>query len=143
VEASSTARRAARRAVLTLAAARSINAGMLIYKIFRADEWAQLKSEGETRGAPIDLADGYVHFSTAETVAETAALHFADQDGLFLLAVDAETLGDDLKWEASRGGILFPHLFRVLRLSDVLWAQPLRLQDGAHQFPAGFEGAGV
>ncbi|MEO9782064.1 MAG: DUF952 domain-containing protein [Sedimentitalea sp.] len=108
---------------------------MLIYKIFRADEWAALEADGETLGAPVDLADGFVHFSTSEQAAETAAKHFAGADNLVLLAIDADSLGDALKWEVSRGGALFPHLYRVLRRSDVLWAKPLPLVDGAHQFP--------
>lgn len=70
---------------------------MLIYKIFRAPEWAALRTDGTTRGAPIDLADGYIHFSTAEQAAETAARHFAGQDDLFLVAVDTDRLGDALK----------------------------------------------
>lgn len=108
---------------------------MLIYKIFRAEEWAALQAHGETRGAPVDLADGFVHFSTAEQAAETAAKHFTGADGLVLLAIDADGLDDALKWDVSRGGALFPHLYRVLRLSDVLWAKPLPLVDGAHRFP--------
>ncbi|MDU9003969.1 DUF952 domain-containing protein [Sedimentitalea todarodis] len=108
---------------------------MLIYKIFRAEEWAALQADGETRGAPVDLADGFVHFSTAEQAAETAAKHFSGADDLILLAIDADALGDALKWEVSRGGALFPHLYRVLRLSDMLWAKPLPLVDGTHQFP--------
>lgn len=108
---------------------------MLIYKIFRADEWAELQSQSVTKGAPIDIADGYVHFSTAEQARETAAKHFAGEDGLILLALDSDTLGDDLKWEPSRGGALFPHLYRELRLSDVLWDKPLPIVDGIHQFP--------
>ena len=110
---------------------------MEIYKIFRAGEWAQLRSDGETTGAPVDIADGYVHFSTATQATETAAKHFAGEDDLMLLAADTDRLGDDLKWEVSRGGALFPHLYRVLQLSDVSWAQPLPLVDGVHQFPAG------
>jgi uncharacterized protein (DUF952 family) len=108
---------------------------MLIYKIFRADEWAELQSQSVTKGAPIDIADGYVHFSTAEQASETAAKHFAGEDGLILLALDSDALGDDLKWEPSRGGALFPHLYRELRLSDVLWDKPLPIVDGIHQFP--------
>jgi uncharacterized protein (DUF952 family) len=108
---------------------------MLIYKIFRADEWAELQSQSVTKGAPIDIADGYVHFSTAEQARETAAKHFAGEDGLILLALDSDALGDDLKWEPSRGGALFPHLYRELRLSDVLWDKPLPIVDGIHQFP--------
>ncbi len=110
---------------------------MLIFKIFRADEWAALRKNGATDGAPIDVADGYVHFSTAEQAEETAAKHFAGVDGLFLLAIEAETLGDALKWEPSRGGALFPHLYRQLKLEDVVWAQPLPMVEGAHEFPAG------
>lgn len=109
---------------------------MLIYKIFQANEWADLQANGETLGAPIDLADGFVHFSTAQQAAETAAKHFAGVDGLQLLAVEGDSLGDALKWEISRGDALFPHLYRALRLSDVLWAEPMPLLDGVHQFPA-------
>lgn len=120
---------------MTPETAQGITAAMLIYKIFRADEWAALEADGETLGAPVDLADGFVHFSTAEQAAETAAKHFAGADDLVLLAINSESLGDALKWEVSRGGALFPHLYRVLRRSDVLWAKPLPLVDGAHQFP--------
>ena len=108
---------------------------MLIYKIFRAEEWAALQAGGETAGAPVDLADGFVHFSTAAQACETAAKHFAGEDGLMLLAVEAEALGVDLKWEPSRGGALFPHLYRVLRMTDVAWARPLPLWGSAHEFP--------
>lgn len=108
---------------------------MLIYKIFRATEWAALAETGETAGAPVDLADGYVHFSTAAQAEETAAKYFAGVDGLVLVAVDATTLGDDLRWEPSRGGALFPHLYRPLRMTDVLWSAPLPIMDGQHRFP--------
>ena len=108
---------------------------MLIYKIFRAPEWAELQARGETLGAPIDLADGFVHFSTAQQAAETAAKHFAGVEGLMLLALDGDAMGDVLKWEVSRGDALFPHLYRALQLDEVLWAKPLPLIDGTHQFP--------
>lgn len=108
---------------------------MLIYKIFKADEWAAMQATGETTGAPIDLADGYIHFSTPDQAAETAAKYFADVEGLELVAVDADALGADLKWEPSRGGDLFPHLYRALRMVDVVWHQPLKIVDGVHQFP--------
>lgn len=108
---------------------------MLIYKIFRSDEFDAFDRAGETLGAPIDLADGYVHFSTAEQAAETAGKHFAGETGLKLLAVEAEPLGAALKWEVSRGGALFPHLYRALRREDVLWSADLPLVDGRHQFP--------
>lgn len=108
---------------------------MLIYKIFRDDEWQALVRDGTTMGAPVDLADGFIHFSTAEQAAETAAKHFAGAEGLILAAIDPARLGDDLKWEPSRGGALFPHLYRALQLDDVAWHEPLPLIDGAHQFP--------
>ena len=111
---------------------------MLIFKIFRADEWRALYEQGETPGAPIDVIDGYVHFSTAEQVAETAAKHFADEDSLMVLALDARRLGT-IKWEPSRGGALFPHLYRNLRLNDVLWARPILLGPEGHVFPDGVE----
>ncbi|SEV97294.1 Uncharacterized conserved protein, DUF952 family [Cognatiyoonia koreensis] len=108
---------------------------MLIYKIFRAPEWADLQANGQTDGAPIDLADGYIHFSTAETVAKTAAMYFADADDLVLVAVQSDGLAP-VKWEEARGGQLFPHLYRALRLDDVVWHKALPLVDGVHQFPA-------
>ena len=108
---------------------------MMIYKILRADEWAALQAQGETAGAPIDLADGYVHFSTATQAAETAAKHFAGVTGLVLLALDADALGDAVRWEVSRGDALFPHLYAPLRLADVVWHADLPLVDGAHRFP--------
>ncbi|WP_412551855.1 DUF952 domain-containing protein [Shimia sp. MIT910701] len=110
---------------------------MLIFKIFRSDEWAALRAEGHSVGAPVDVADGYVHFSTAAQAAATAAKHFAGEEGLFLLACESDPMGDDLKWEVSRGGAEFPHLYRELRLTDVTWVQPLPLVDGTHEFPAG------
>lgn len=109
---------------------------MLIYKIFRAHEWADLRAQGTTRGAAVDIADGFVHLSTADQTAGTAAKHFAGEDGLVLLAVEADRLGDALRWEASRGGALFPHLYRDLRMSDVVWTVPLPLTGGVHQLPA-------
>ncbi len=109
---------------------------MIIYKIFRQDEWQELHEKGETRGAPIDLADGYVHFSTAEQAAETAEKYFSGIDGLMLLAVDADKCAE-LKWEPSRGGALFPHLYRALRLPDILWAKPLPCAGAGHIFPEG------
>ncbi len=107
---------------------------MLIYKIFRDDEFRVLQKTGRTAGAPVDLADGFVHFSRGDQVRETAAKHFRGQDGLHLLAVEADTLGDALRWEASRGGDLFPHLYRELRIEDLLWHKPLVLENGVHNF---------
>jgi uncharacterized protein (DUF952 family) len=113
---------------------------MLIYKIFRAPEWALLRANGETAGAPVDIADGFIHFSTADQVAETAAKHFAGERDLILVAVEAEALGDALKWEVSRGGARFPHLYRRLATDDVAWHADLPLQGGAHVFPDGVTG---
>ncbi len=109
---------------------------MLIFKIFREAEFATLLREGETAGAPVDVADGFVHFSTAEQLAETAARHFADETGLWVLAVEAEGL-DTLKWEPSRGGALFPHLYRHLRLGDLVWVRRMPLGQGGHVLPEG------
>jgi len=106
----------------------------MIYKIFRGPEWAQLQTEGSSFGAPIDLADGFIHFSTADQAAETAARHFAGVDDLWLAALDETTLGEALTWEVSRGGALFPHLYRALRLDEIVWCKPLPLVDGAHVF---------
>ncbi|MEV8465750.1 DUF952 domain-containing protein [Fluviibacterium sp. DFM31] len=108
---------------------------MMIFKIFRADEWAVLCADGQTLGAPVDLADGFIHFSTAAQAAETAAKHFAGIDGLMLAGVDADTLGPDLKWEPSRGGALFPHLYRALARAEVVWTAPLPLTADGHDFP--------
>ena len=108
---------------------------MQIYKLFRGPEWADLKAKGATQGAPIDVIDGYVHFSTAAQAAETAAKHFAGEEGLVLLALESDALAPDLRWEPSRGGQLFPHLYRDLRLTDILWDAPLPLVNGIHQFP--------
>lgn len=109
---------------------------MVIYKIFRAAEWDALCAAGETAGAPVDLADGYIHFSTAAQVRETAAKHFAGTGALVLAQLNSETLGDALVWEPSRGGALFPHLYRPLRREEVLRHDPLPLgSDGLHVFP--------
>jgi uncharacterized protein (DUF952 family) len=109
---------------------------MHIYKILRAAEWAELQAVGTIPGAPIDVADGFVHFSTADQVAETAAKHFAGATDLVLVAFDTRPLGSALKWEVSRGGDKFPHLYAPLRHSTVLWHVPLPLENGVHKFPA-------
>ncbi|SDD83252.1 Uncharacterized conserved protein, DUF952 family [Paracoccus isoporae] len=106
---------------------------MMIYKIFRGPEWQQLERDGSTSGAPVDLADGYIHFSTAETLRGTLEKHFAGEDGLSLLACDAEMLGSELRWEPSRGGVLFPHLYRALRRNEVIWQRPLPLGPDGHE----------
>lgn len=108
---------------------------MLIYKILRAEEWAALVAQGETQGAPIDVQDGFVHFSTADQALETAAKYFAEAQGLVLAALESDALGPALKWEPSRGGQLFPHLYGPLRRSDLLWVKPLPSMAGGHVFP--------
>lgn len=109
--------------------------GGMIYKIFRPDEWARLQDDGETAGAPVDVADGFMHFSTAAQVRETAAKHFAGEDGLVLVAVDDKTLGTALKWEPSRGGALFPHLYRKLTTADVVAVYRIGTDGPRHIFP--------
>jgi uncharacterized protein (DUF952 family) len=107
-----------------------------IYKICDAAAWRAAEQAGEFAGAPVDLADGYIHFSAADQVVETAAKHFAGQRDLVLVAIDADALGTALKWEPSRGGVLFPHLYCTLPLHAVRWVKPLPLgPDGGHVFP--------
>lgn len=106
-----------------------------IYKIVSAPEWLSAEAEGAFRGAAIDLADGFIHLSSAEQVEETAAKHFAGKADLRLVSIDAEKLGDALKWEVSRGGALFPHLYAPLTLDAVARVAPLPLRaDGRHDF---------
>jgi uncharacterized protein (DUF952 family) len=108
----------------------------LIYKICPAALWRQAQADGVFRGAPVDLQDGYIHFSTAEQVKETAAKHFAGQTDLVLVAVEGDALGGILQWEPSRGGALFPHLYAPLDVKDALSVVPLPLgPDGKHVFP--------
>jgi len=108
----------------------------LIYKICPHPLWQDAERDGVFRGAPVDRADGYIHFSTAEQVRETAAKHFAGQADLVLAAIEAEALGPALRWEPSRGGALFPHLYGEFSLQDVVWVKPLTLgPDGRHDFP--------
>ncbi|WP_276119215.1 DUF952 domain-containing protein [Pararhizobium qamdonense] len=108
----------------------------IIYKIVPATLWQDARASGEFKGAAIDLTDGFVHFSTGDQAQETAARHFAGQDGLLLVAVDGEKLGEALVYETSRGGALFPHLYASLPLDAVIWEKPLPLDaNGAHVFP--------
>ena len=108
-----------------------------IYKICDQATWRAAERAGVFRGAAIDLVDGFIHFSTAAQVAETAAKHFAGIDGLLLIAVDVEALGTALKWEPSRGGDLFPHLYGPLPVAGpVRWVKPLPWgAEGRHMFP--------
>ena len=110
----------------------------LIYKICPRDLWRAAAAAGRFEGAPIDRQDGFIHFSTAAQVAETAARHFAGQADLLLIAVEADALGDALRFEPSRGGDLFPHLYGVLPLAAVTAVDALPLgEDGRHVLPAG------
>jgi len=108
----------------------------MIYKILRKSEWQELKTTGHSSGAPVDIADGFIHFSTASTVSETASKYFAGINDLMLLAVDPDKC-TPLKWEPSRGGVIFPHLYRDLKLADIVWAKPLPCTATGHDFPAG------
>jgi uncharacterized protein (DUF952 family) len=108
----------------------------IVYKICPAEMWRGAEAEGVFRGAGVDLSDGYIHFSTAETVRETAARHFAGITGLVLVAFDDLSLGPELRYEPSRGGALFPHLYGRLDPGLALWVKPLPLaDDGRHTFP--------
>ncbi len=108
----------------------------MIYKIAPRALWEEAEKAGVFAGAPVDHADGFIHFSTAGQARETAARHFAGKDDLLLVAVRPDALGDALRYEASRGGDLFPHLYAPLPLDAVAWAKPLPLgPDGRHLFP--------
>lgn len=108
----------------------------LIYKICHRALWADAETSGLFKGAAVDHADGYIHFSTADQAEQTAALHFAGQSDLVLVAVNADALGEALRYETSRGGDLFPHLYGVLPLSAVAWRVALPLGvNGTHKFP--------
>ncbi|MFE2865447.1 DUF952 domain-containing protein [Embleya sp. NPDC059259] len=98
-----------------------------VYKLVGTDEWAAAMRRGEFEGAGIDLVDGYVHLSTGAQVAETARRHFAGRDALTLVAVDPGALGPTLRWEPSRGGDLFPHVYGTVEAAAVRWAEPLEL----------------
>ena len=107
----------------------------IIFKIIDAAAHQAATLEGQFAGAEIDLKDGYIHFSTATQVTETAKRHFAGRSNLMLWAIDADGLGTALKWEPSRGGQLFPHLYAPLVMSHVIWAKPLPWDGTAHVFP--------
>ncbi|HYL33811.1 MAG TPA: DUF952 domain-containing protein [Stellaceae bacterium] len=107
-----------------------------VYKILAAAEWHAAMAAGVFVGSAVDKRDGYIHLSTAAQVRETAARHFAGQSDLVLVAFDDGALGPALRWEPSRGGALFPHLYASLDPRAARWAQPLPLgRDGIHVFP--------
>ena len=107
------------------------------YKVLTGDQWTGFVAAGTFAGAPVDLADGYIHLSTAEQLTETVDKHFAGQSGLWVAAIDLDLLGDAVKWEPSRGGALFPHIYAALPMDAVLAAMPLeRGDDGKVLLPA-------
>src|SRR5262245_61233630 len=109
-----------------------------VYKILTEAAFREAMGQGHFSGAAADRRDGLIHLSAADQLEGTLAKHFANQDGLMLLALDPLRLGPELKWEASRGGALFPHLYSALDLSALLWAEPLELgADGVHRLPVG------
>lgn len=110
-----------------------------LYKILPAEEWNLAKSAGVFRGSGIDLADGFIHLSAKDQVVETARLHFAGKQDLLLVAISAAALGDSLRWEPSRGGTLFPHVYGVIPTSAAVQVDALIIgEDGTHQFPDSF-----
>lgn len=111
----------------------------LIYKICDAALWRAAEETGAFAGVPVDLADGYIHFSTAAQLRETARRHFAGQDGLILAAVDPDALGAALRYEPARDGALFPHLYSPLPMSAVRWSVALPLGPDGHVFPDGID----
>lgn len=108
----------------------------IILKICPNDLWQDALDKGIFTGAPIDLQDGFIHFSTAKQAIETAAKHFVGQKNLLLIAIEEEVLGDALKYEVSRNDDLFPHLYGTFSPDQALWVKPLPLDaDGNHIFP--------
>ena len=110
----------------------------MIFKIVDQDMWLRAVEIGRFDGAAIDIADGFIHFSSVDQAKETAAKHFSDITNLLLVAIDDRQLGPNLKWEVSRGGALFPHLYGALDPNLAVWAKPLAWKDGSHQFPVGW-----
>jgi len=108
---------------------------LVAYKVLTGPQMAELEGGGFV-GAPVDQADGYIHLSTADQLTETVDKHFAGQDDLHVAAVDLEALGDTVKWEPSRGGAVFPHIYGLLPLSAVVAYGPLeRTDDGKVRLP--------
>lgn len=111
------------------------------YKLVDRAEWAAARAAGAYAGSAVDLADGYIHLSDADQLAETARRHYAGRADLMLVTVDLPPLGDDLKWEASRGGALFPHLYAPLPVAAATGERPLSVDvDGVMRFDDGAVG---
>jgi len=112
---------------------------LFAYKLLTQDQWLDWKATGSFTGAPVDIADGYIHMSTREQARETAEKWFAGVDPLILVMIDLPALGDTVRWEPSRGGQLFPHVYGDIPMSAVSGNSRLRVQsDGTHDWPAGF-----
>jgi uncharacterized protein (DUF952 family) len=107
----------------------------IVYKILSRQEWDEALREGEFRGSAVDRRDGFIHFSAAHQVKETARRHFAGQSGLVLVAFDEGVLASGLRWEASRGGDLFPHVYGTIDPRAALHVDELPLEKGGHVFP--------
>lgn len=108
----------------------------LIYHMCRREEWDRARASGSYAGSSQDAADGFIHFSTAGQLAESARKHRAGQTGLVLIAADPQALGEKLRWEPSRGGALFPHLYGSLPIAAVRWVRDLPLgADGVPSLP--------
>ena len=110
----------------------------IFYKIEKTSVWQEAHEAGTYHGSSLDLKDGFIHLSTAEQARETARLHFAGQTDLILVALPETAVLADLKWEISRGGHLFPHVFGSLKPNAALWVRPLPWTGTAHEFPAEF-----
>ncbi len=110
----------------------------IIYKVEKASVWQEAVAAGVYHGSALDLKDGFIHLSTAEQLRETARLHFAGQVDLILAAIPEIAVAAHLKWEASRGGQLFPHVFSTLNPQDAIWVKPLAWNGSAHMFPKEF-----
>jgi uncharacterized protein (DUF952 family) len=110
----------------------------IIYKITSINEWSAAVARGKFTGSPLDVKDGYIHLSTAEQARDTARLHFSGQTDLLLVAILESSVSAHLKWEASRGGKLFPHVYATLDPNSALWVKPLLWDGVAHIFPTEF-----
>ncbi len=108
-----------------------------LYKILSRPQWEKARSAGVFEGSEVDISDGFIHLSSPHQVRETAQKHFSGQTDLLLVSVRAETLGETLKWEVSRGGALFPHIYGTLPIGAVIEAVDLPWEGGSHHFPEG------
>jgi uncharacterized protein (DUF952 family) len=107
----------------------------ILFKLLRQSEWAAAAASGTFNGSSVDIRDGFIHLSAAHQVRETAARHFGGQTDLVLVAIAEDRL-TGLRWEASRGGDLFPHVYGAIPVSAAIWVKALPFADGVHRFPA-------